>query len=234
MAVSLFLGVAGTAKATVIAPQGSLTIDLENFSNGEPYFVYSNVGGSAPVYNSSTNSYSGGTAGQMTSGATVTIQGQRYVFQTDTLYGVNNLPFHVGDLQTLVTSGVYPDGNYNTSTNLTIMIDGLTFVFTSVSAQYSTFGQNGAGQYDEFYGVMEAGTSTNTGVSYSAGIADLELALTQSNVSGGASIGYEVDLSVLPAPEPATASILGAGLVPLGLIWRRRKALQVALRRSMS
>ena len=57
----------------------------------------------------------------------------------------------VGDQQTLVSGGSYPDGTYSQATNLVITIDGLTFAFTYVNANYFTLG-NAAYQSDDFTG----------------------------------------------------------------------------------
>jgi hypothetical protein len=232
--VPLAIALAGTANATTIAPEGSLTIDLENYASGspyysEPYFVYSNTGGGqAPTFNSSNDTWNNnGVAGTMLSTSTVTIQGQRFVYQVGTLNGIDNLGINVGDLQTLVSSGVYTDGTYSQAANLVITIDGLTFAFSSVTANYFTVG-NAAYQSDDFTGVMDAGTNSSTGQSFYEGVANLDLSLNQSNVAGGSTIGYTVTLNVQPeaTPEPATVGILGAGLAALGMMRRRDKRRQ--------
>ena len=85
-------------------------------------------------------------------------------------------------------------------------------------------------------GIMEAGTNSSTGQSYLQGVANLDLSLNQSSVSGGSSIGYTVTLNVQPSPEPATIAVLGTGLAVLGAIRRgarKSKAGERASRRGL-
>lgn len=151
------------AGPVALAPEGSLTLALENFPGGipyysEPYFVYSSSGGSAPTFNASNDTWNGdGVSGQMLPTSTMTIQGLRYVFQAGTLNGVNNLGISTGDVQTLHSSGVYTNGNYIRAADLNPTID-VADVLVHVRASRIFHGQ--------FTGIMEAGTNTSTGVSY--------------------------------------------------------------------
>ena len=121
-----------------------------------------------------------------------------------------------------MTSGIYRNGNYSVPTALEVAIDGLIFDYNQVTAQYFQVGQS-AFQTFAFSGLMQAGTNSVTGQDYNSVASLFSFELTQAGINGGA-INYEVNLTVpdgVTIPEPMSVTLLGSGLLAVGLSRRR-------------
>lgn len=189
------------AVATPINPSGSVNVDLP-----PPGTVTSNSPNNALLVDSA-----------------VIVRGQRVVGSlASTGAGPYNLGISTGDPVSIVTDGIYQNGNYSELTSLQVAIDGLLFDYNQVTAQYSQIGQSNF-QTFAFSGLMEAGTNSVTGQEYSLAPSLFSFQLTQAGTSGGA-INYGVNLIVpdeIAIPEPMSVALLGFGLLAVGLFRRR-------------
>ena len=189
------------AVATPIDPSGSVNIDLP-----PPGTVTSDSPDNRLLVDS-----------------TVTVRGQRAAGNlASTGTGPFNLGISTGDPVSIVTSGIYHNGNYSVPTSLEVAIDGLLFDYNQVTAQFSQVGQSNF-QTFAFSGLMQAGTNSVTGQDYNSAPSLFSFELTQAGTNGGA-INYGVNLLVpdeVAIPEPMSVALLGSGLVAVGLLRRR-------------
>lgn len=189
------------AAATPIDPSGSVNVDLP-----PPGMVTSDSPNNALLADS-----------------TVTVHGQRVVGSlASTGTGPYNLGISTGDPVSIVTNGIYRNGNYSGPASLRVAIDGLLFNYSQVAAQYSQVGQSKF-QTFAFSGLMEAGTNSVTGQEYNPASSLFSFQLTQAGANGGA-INYGVNLIVpdeVTIPEPMSVALLGFGLLAVGLLRRR-------------
>lgn len=155
--------------------------------------------------------------------STVAVRGQRVVGNlASTGSGPYNLGISTGDPASIVTSGIYRNGNYSVPTSLQVAIDGLLFDYNQVTAQFFQVGQSNF-QTFAFSGLMQAGTNNITGQDYNSAPSLFSFQLTQAGSNGGA-INYGVNLIVpdeATVPEPMSVALLGSGLLAAGLLRRR-------------
>jgi hypothetical protein len=203
--------IAGSAAHATVLPYGTLT--FTNYSGtsvldtGSTLLATSGVtipDGTIPVF---------GNDFYLQSAAGITVAS---VFHALTLPVTTGFTAVGGSAVSLSTNDVSP-----TTGSLTVTVGSLAFDYTSEVSSYTTLGK-GATLTLAFSGTLVADSSNAVATPASS---DFVIAITQATLGSG-NISYTANLDVpniqRSVPEPISLTLLGSGLLGLGLARRRR------------